>query len=105
MKRRSQLVFAFCLAIVLGLGVACGKKPDDGKISSEIQGKFSQDSGLATKQLTVQADHGVVTLGGTVDNDARGEPASRQAASVASAGFAAAFAAASFIAAATESRR
>ena len=83
MKRRSQLVFAFFLAIVLGLGVACGKKPDDGKISSEIQGKFSQDSGLATKQLTVQADHGVVTLGGTVDNDAQRETASRQAASVA----------------------
>ena len=71
------------LAIALGLGVGCGKKPDDAKISSDIQGKFSQDSGLSTKQLTVQANNGVVTLGGTVDNDAQREAASRQAASVA----------------------
>ena len=71
MKRRCRLVFAFFLAILLGLGVACGKKPDDGKISSEIQGKFSQDSGLSSKQLTVQANDGVVTIAGTVDNDAQ----------------------------------
>jgi len=82
MKRTSQL-FSFVLVVVLGLAVGCGKKPDDRKISSDIQGKFSQDSGLSTKQLTVQANHGVVTLGGTVDNQAQREAASRQAASVA----------------------
>jgi len=83
MKKTSLLGFSFLLAIVLGLGVGCGKKPDDAKISSEIQGKFSQDSGLSTKQLTVQTNNGVVTLGGTVDNGAQREAASRQAASVA----------------------
>jgi len=71
------------LALALGVGIGCGRKPDDAKISSEIQGKFGQDSGLSAKQLTVQTNNGVVTLGGTVDNEAQREAASRQAASVA----------------------
>lgn len=83
MRRTSRSLFSCLLAIALELGVACGNKPDDAKISSQIQGKFSQDSGLSSKQLTVQANHGVVTLGGTVDNEAQREAASRQAASVA----------------------
>src|ERR1700692_4933866 len=82
MKRTSFLYLWLVLAL-LGAGIGCGKKPDDTKISSEIQGKFSQDSGLSAKQLTVQASNGVVTLGGTVDSDAQREAASRQAASVA----------------------
>ena len=83
MKRNSLLVSSFVLAIVLGVGLGCAKKPDDAKVSSDIQSKFSQDSGLSTKQLTVQANNGVVTLSGTVDNDAQREAAGRQAASVA----------------------
>jgi len=82
MKRTSLLVSSFVLAIILGVGVGCARKPDDAKVSSEIQNKFSQDSGLSTKQLTVQANDGVVTLGGTVDNDIQREAAGRQAASV-----------------------
>jgi hypothetical protein len=83
MHTTSRFVPALVLAIVMGLIVSCARKPDDGKISSEIQGKFSQDSGLSTKQVTVQSSDGVVTLAGTVDNDAQREAASRQAASVA----------------------
>lgn len=83
MKRNSRSVPLFVLAIILGLGVGCAKKPDDAKISSDIQSKFSQDSGLSTKQLTVQSANGVVTLSGTVDNDVQRDAAARQAASVA----------------------
>jgi len=82
MHTTSRFATLVALAIALGLGAACARKPDDAKISTEIQGKFSQDSGLSTKQLTVQASDGVVTLGGTVDNNAQREAASRQAASV-----------------------
>src|ERR1700676_4602451 len=83
MKRRSLLFSSLVLAIALAVGVGCGKKPNDATISSAIQVKFSQDSGLSNKQLTVQANNGVVTLGGTVDDEAQREAASRQASSVA----------------------
>src|SRR5437899_7232709 len=78
----TSLSVSFMLAIIVGLGVGCAKKADDAKISSEIQNKFSQDSGLSSKRLTVQVDAGVVTLAGSVDNDAQREAAARQAASV-----------------------
>ncbi len=75
---RSYLV----LAIVLSFGVGCARKLDDAKMSSDIQNKFSQDSGLSSKQLSVQANSGVVTLSGNVDNTAQRDAAGRQAASV-----------------------
>jgi hypothetical protein len=71
------------LVLLLCLAAGCARKPDDGKISSEVQSKFSQDSGLSTRQLNVQSENGVVTLNGTVENDAQRQAASRQAASVA----------------------
>ncbi len=83
MKINSALVYSLVLTILLGIGVGCARKPDDAKISTEIQSRFNQDSGLSAKQLSVHADDGVVTLAGTVDNDAQREAAGRQAASVA----------------------
>ena len=82
MNRTSQHLYVFLLAIILSLATACARKPDDTKLSAEIQNRFSQDSGLSGKQLTVQASNGVVTLAGNVDNDAQRDAASRQAASV-----------------------
>ena len=81
MERTTPFVSSFLLAVILSFGSGCAKKADDAKISSDIQTKFSQDSGLSTKQLTVQSANGVVTLSGNVDNDAQREAASRQAAS------------------------
>jgi len=81
MKRSSVFVSSFLLAVILSFGSGCAKKADDAKISGDIQTKFSQDSGLSTKQLNVQSANGVVTLSGNVDNDAQREAASRQAAS------------------------
>jgi hypothetical protein len=87
MKINSLFISAYStsllLAIALGTGLGCTRKPDDAKISTDIQSKFNQDSGLSSKQLKVQAEDGVVTLSGGVDNDAQREAAGRQAASVA----------------------
>lgn len=83
MNRRSPLISCLLLFLILAWTVGCAKKPDDSRISSEVQDRFSQDSGLGTKQLTVKADSGVVTLSGTVDTDAQREAAGKQAASVA----------------------
>jgi len=82
MNKISPLIVCFILAITMSLELGCVKKADDAKISSDIQSKFSQDSGLASKQLTVQSAEGVVTLSGTVDNEAQKEAASKQAASI-----------------------
>jgi hypothetical protein len=82
MKTKSPL-FSYLLAVILALTVGCAKKPDDLKISSEVQDRFGQDSGLGSKQLSVKAESGVVTLSGTVDTDAQREAAGKQAASVA----------------------
>jgi hypothetical protein len=75
-------ICALFLFAMLAFSLGCARKPGDAQISSQIQSKFSQDSGLAAKQLTVQASSGVVTLAGFVDNDAQRQAASRQAASV-----------------------
>ena len=83
MKRSSLFISSFALIVVLGFGSSCARKPDDAKITSDVQTKFSQDSGLSAKQLTVQSSNGVVTLGGYVDNAAQRDAASRQAGSVA----------------------
>lgn len=83
MKINFKFAVSLILAIIVSIGMGCSRKPHDGKISSEIQSKYSQDSGLSTKQLTVQASDGVVTISGTVDNETQREAAGRQAASVA----------------------
>ena len=77
-----QSFYSCVLGMVLLLGVGCAKKLDDAKMSSEIQSKFNQDSGLASKQLTVQANNGVVTLSGSVENAAQRDAAGQQAASI-----------------------
>lgn len=82
MKNVSHVLSATLLTAVLVFGAGCAKKADDRKISSDIQSKFSQDSGLADKQLTVEASNGAVTLSGYVDNDVQRDAASRQAGSV-----------------------
>ncbi len=82
MTKLSLRLSSLALVIIAGLSLGCARKPDDGTISSEIQSRFSQDSGLSTKQLTVQTSNGVVTLGGNVDNQAQRAAAARPAASV-----------------------
>lgn len=81
MRHRIHPAATFILSLILAFSLGCSRKPDDAKIASDIQSRFSQDSGLSAKQLGVQSDQGVVTLSGTVDNDAQRDAASKQAAS------------------------
>lgn len=82
MKEISRSFSPFLLAAIVLVGVGCSKKPNDAQVSTDVQNKFSQDSGLSDKQLTVQTSNGVVTLAGTVDNEAQRDAAARQAASI-----------------------
>jgi hypothetical protein len=72
----------FSVILLLGflaIGLACTKAPDDSQLTSQIQSKLNQDSGLHDKQITVQTAGGVVTLSGTVENETQREAASRYA--------------------------
>jgi hypothetical protein len=83
MKARVSLYLSAVLCIAaLGLSLGCNKAPNDSQITSQVQSKFSQDSGLQGKQLSVQSADGVVTLSGTVDNQIERDAAARQAAAV-----------------------
>jgi predicted kinase len=74
--RRSVVIL---LAGILAIGVACSKAPDDSQLTSEIQSKLSEDSGLHGKPIAVQTSGGVVTLSGTVENETQREAAARYA--------------------------
>jgi len=67
------------LLAVLAIGLACTKASDDSQLTSQIQSKLNQDSGLHDKKITVQTSGGVVTLSGTVENETQREAASRYA--------------------------
>src|SRR5436190_14260790 len=77
----SRVCCTAALAIGLAFGVACVKTANDNQVASDIQSKISADSGLQGKVLAVQSEKGVVTLSGTVDNDAQREAAAKYAAS------------------------
>ena len=78
----STFLWAVLVVAILALAVACAKATDDSQLTSQIQSSLSQDSGLQGKAITVRSSSGVVTLSGTVDNDAQRTAASRYAASI-----------------------
>jgi hypothetical protein len=80
MMFRADRRFAVILLLgILVIGLACSKAPDDSQLTSQIQSKLNQDSGLHDKQITVQTAGGVVTLSGTVENETQREAAARYA--------------------------
>jgi len=76
------LVGIAVLFTIFAATIGCTKAPNDAQIQSDVQSKISADSGLAGKQLGIQAANGAVTLSGNVDNDAQRDAAARYAASV-----------------------
>ena len=74
--RRSSVIL---LAGILAIGLACTKAPDDSQLTSQIQSKLNEDSGLHGKPITAQTSGGVVTLSGTVENETQRAAAARYA--------------------------
>lgn len=79
MKSWGRYCAAAMLTGILVAGAGCAKAPGDSQLSEQIQSKYRQDSGLQDKSITVQISKGVVTLAGTVDNDAERAAAARYA--------------------------
>jgi len=85
MKAKFRLLYLTALlTVIMGLAAGCNqaKPKPDAQITSEIQSKYSQDSGLAGKPLNIQAANGVVTIDGTVDSTAQRDAAARLAGSI-----------------------
>lgn len=81
-SRAGIYAWVVVLAAILAMGAGCSKAPDDSQISSQVQEKFKTDSGLQDKAITVQAENGVVTLSGVVENDTQRTAAARYASSI-----------------------
>jgi hypothetical protein len=80
--RTGTYVWFVLLVGMLAIGLACSKAPADDQLTGQIQSKLSQDSGLQGKPITVQTSGGVVTLSGTVENEAQRTAAARYASEI-----------------------
>lgn len=85
MKR--YLLGAFSASLILILVAAgcnragSGPRPD-AQIATDVQNKINSDSGVPDKQVTINANNGVVTLSGSVSSDAARNAAANDAAQV-----------------------
>ena len=80
--RAGRRLSVILLAGILAASLACTKTPDDSQLTSQIQSRINEDSGLQGKPITVETSGGVVTLSGTVDNEAQRTAAARYASAI-----------------------
>jgi len=83
---RNQRVFSIILllAVSLAMMVGCSKKPvrTDAQVASDVQNKIYSDAAIQSRQISVQAANGVVTLNGTVNSDAERGAAANDAGAI-----------------------
>ena len=79
-------IFAAGVALVLVLAAGCKTQsaapPNDQQISSEVQSRIKGESALANQNIQVSVDGGIVTLNGTVADDASRALAANDSATV-----------------------
>ena len=81
MRAKSICITAFGV-LILSLTLGCSRTWSDGQIASEAQYRIDADSGITSRQVTVSANKGVVTLSGTVGSEAERTAAANDAAQV-----------------------
>ncbi len=70
------------LALAAGLTVACSRGVSDAQLAGQVQSKIAADSLVQSRQFSVQAANGVVTLSGSVNNEAERSAAANDAAQI-----------------------
>ena len=80
--RRGSLLMVVTLLIIIALGVGCTKSRSDAQIAGEVQSKVLSDPNVPSRQISVQAQNGVVTLAGNVTSDQERAAAANAAAQV-----------------------
>ena len=82
MRRYLGLTLASLVLIAAGCKGTPGSGHTDAQIASDVQNKINTDSNLPDKQVTINANNGVVTLSGDVSSDAARNAAANDAAQV-----------------------
>ena len=81
-KNHIALYLVFVLLLVL-VTINCSKAPSDAQITSQVQAALNANSTLASKQISVQADAGTVSLSGNVGSETERTAAAKVASQVA----------------------
>ncbi len=85
MRIKRPLYLAGVLALSLAFLAGCSQKGNrtDAQVASDVQTKIYSDAGIQSRQISVQAANGVVTLSGDVNSDAERTAAANDAATIA----------------------
>ncbi len=85
MRIKGPLYLAGVLAISLAFLAGCSKKENrtDAQVATDVQSKIYSDNGIQSRQISVQAVNGVVTLSGDVNSDSERAAAANDAATIA----------------------
>jgi hypothetical protein len=78
------ITLTFILALTLALMAGCSRKLErtDGQVASDVQNKIYSDAGIQSRQISVQASGGVVTLSGDVNTDVERTAAANDAGAI-----------------------
>lgn len=84
MRYRSPWIGTLALVMALLVFAACNQKNvrTDAQVASDVQNKVYSDAAVQSHDISVQANNGVVTLNGSVSNDAERGAAANDAAAV-----------------------
>jgi hypothetical protein len=82
MKAKYSVAALVMMALLMLGTVACNRARSDAQIASDVQAKIFGDKAVQSRQITVQASNGVVTLSGSVGNDAERSAVASDAAQV-----------------------
>ena len=69
MNSRNMYRSIFAILFAVGLLLGCSRSRSDAQIAGEIQSKINSDSNIPTKEITVGASNGIVTLSGAVASE------------------------------------
>jgi BON domain-containing protein len=84
MRTKGPLSFAVILALSLAMLAGCSRKVErtDAQVASDVQNKIYSDQGIQSRQISVQAANGVVTLNGAVNSDVERNAAANDAGAI-----------------------
>jgi hypothetical protein len=85
MKKYMRRYLGLTLASLVLIAAGCNRTPagrTDAQLASDVQNKINTDNNLPDKQVTINANNGVVTLTGNVSSDQARNAAANDAAQV-----------------------